>query len=76
MRPLTKDTIDRYVEKGIEPGGFLTAVFENNLFEAVARADSLSIAELPEIVKYIYNNCPIGCWGSREAFQSWMKSKK
>jgi hypothetical protein len=74
VRDITKETIDRYVQKGIEPGGFMKAVFANDLFEAVARADSESLAEIPEIVKYIYNKCPAGCWGSYDTYKDWMKS--
>ena len=39
----TKGALDRYVDHGLEPGGFLTAVLTNDLFGAVARADSENI---------------------------------
>lgn len=55
---LTRDGIMRYVERGIQPGGFLTAVLCNDLYTAVGRADRDSIAALPAIVRWFANNCP------------------
>lgn len=64
MRDDVKESLDRYVKQGIPPGGFLTAVLENNLFEAVGRADEYNLATLASICRYIYNDLPATCWGS------------
>ncbi len=64
--------IDRYVNQRIEPGGFLRAVFENNLSEAFGRADIENRESLFDIVAYIYNDCPSACWGSPERVQKWL----
>ena len=76
MREDTKLRIDQYVENGMALCGFLNAVFCNNLFDAVALADSGNRQDLPEIVSYIYNQCPSGCWGSPENVYEWKKQKR
>lgn len=76
MRPDIKDSIDNYVEKSWQPGGFLTAVLENNLMEAFARADDNNRANLFEICKYVYNDIPSGCHGSSEIVTRWLKLKR
>ena len=62
----TKAALDRYVNHKILPGGFLMKVLSNDLFGAVAQADSENAAALPEIVKYIYNQLPANAWGSQD----------
>lgn len=34
-----KESLRLYIEHRIQPGGFLTSVLSNDLFDAVARAD-------------------------------------
>ena len=68
--------IQRYVEQGIPPGDFLTAVIQNNLFEAVGRADEENMENLPAYVAFFYNECPRLCWGSEEKMEAWIESKK
>lgn len=63
----TKAALNRYIKHGIMPGGFLTAVLSNDLFGAVAHADSDNMLAIPDIVKFIYMECPSSCWGSRQA---------
>jgi len=58
------DGISLYINHGIHPGGFLTAVIENNLKEACMRADDFNIKILPNYVRFFYNYAPSGCWGS------------
>jgi len=72
MIPLhLKEAFDRYVDHGIEPGGFLMAVLENNLCQAVGRADDQNIQILKDIVAYVYNDMPSECWGSPEKVRAW-----
>ena len=68
--------IRRYVEHGVRPGDFLSAVIQNNLSEAIGRADTENLENIPAFVTYFYNECPLGCWGSPEKMKSWMESKK
>ena len=69
----TRETIDNWVAKGWLPGGFVTAVLQNDLQGAVGRADHHNIAALHSIVAYVYNECPSTCWGSAEKMQAWAK---
>ena len=67
-----KDMIDRYVGHGISGGGCLDAILSNNLGESFARADEEVAEGMFEIVKYLYNEVPGGCWGSPELVKKWM----
>lgn len=68
-------SLNMWVMNKILPGGFLTAVLENNLKEACARADSYNRATLFEIVEYCYMNIPAPCWGSPEKVRAWLNEK-
>ncbi len=67
-----KHSIDMYVDHGVPVGGFLEAVITNNLKEAVGRADAVNIHRLNVYVMYLYNECPMGCWGSPENYRGWI----
>lgn len=69
----TLDTIDNYVLHGLEPGGFVTAVLHNDLAGAVGTADSWNLAALPDIVRYVYNECPSDCWGNQNKVNAYLK---
>ena len=62
-----------YVVEGIQPGGFLSAVLANDLFEAAARADGSNQKILPQWVRAVFNAVPGRAWGSRDAVQAWVK---
>lgn len=62
-----------YVEHRIKPGHFLTAVLENNLSQAINRADSESLSNLKEIVCFVYNDLPGTCWGSPDKVRGWLQ---
>jgi hypothetical protein len=66
--------LQRWIERGIPPGSFLTAVLENNLSEAVGRADAENLANLPAYVGYLYNEAPGACWGSPQKVRAWAES--
>lgn len=63
----------RYIEHGSSVGDFLTAVLENDLSEACARADNENLANLPAYAAYLYNEAPPQCHGSREKVRAWIK---
>ena len=67
--------IQRYIDQGINPGHFLSAVIDNDLKEAVGRADDENLENLPAFVAYFYNEAPSSCWGSKEIRQAWVKSR-
>ena len=66
------DGLKRYVEHRIPTGGFLRAVLENDLKEAVARADDENQHVIPIYVCWLYNEAPSTCWGSPEAVKAWL----
>lgn len=61
-----------YIENGIEPGGFLQAVVQNDLREALGRADHINRDRLWDIVSWFWNYAPSSCWGSVETYNDWM----
>jgi len=63
----------RWIENGILPGSFMTAVLQNNLTEALNRADSINKERLHDIVAFFYNEAPSACWGSPEQVEEWRK---
>jgi len=66
------DSILRYVDDGVMPGSFLCAVLSNDLSGAVAYADDNNMRNLPAYVRFLYNHCPCGCWGSRDIVTNWV----
>jgi len=65
--------LERYINHGSTPGGFLVAVLSNNLKEAIWRADDENIENLPAYINYMTYEAPSGCWGSLEAMNAWIK---
>ena len=61
----------RYVEHGIMPGDFLTAVLENKLTEAACRADSDNLPRLHMWADIVYNYVPVGARGDH--VESWSR---
>lgn len=62
----------RWVQVGIRPGGFLQAVIHNDLRTAVGLAGSDDVlAALPQLVSWLYNRAPDGCWGSPDIASRW-----
>jgi len=68
--------IDRYVNEGIIPGGFLSAVICNDLKETFGQADDINFHNVPAYVNYFYNYAPSACWGSKEKMFAWEKLHK
>lgn len=71
-----QESIDAYVNGGRPTGGFLRACIENNLNEAVARADADNLSIIPAIVGYLYNRCPSGSWGRSDSWGNWIEAKR
>ncbi len=76
MKPQTKAGIDRHVSHGVPTGSFLQAVLENNLMEAIGRADDDNRQDLYEICDYIYNEIPSTCHGSPQKVKDWQAQKQ
>ena len=65
--------IELYINHGVEPGDFLSAVICNDLQSAVGKVDGTNIKNLPAYVGYFYNEAPGGCWGSVSRMVEWIK---
>ena len=65
--------IIRFYEDGIPPGGFLTAVIDNDLKTALAKADDTNQQLLREYVMWFYNYAPSGTWGYTGATDKYLK---
>lgn len=65
--------LERYIENGLPPGHFLTAVLTNDLFGAFNRADEENEKAVGDYVRWLYNHAPVQCWGSRDAVTNWLK---
>lgn len=70
-----KEGLSLYLGAGIRPGSYLTAVLENDLREAVKRADDDSERATFAIVRWLYNHAPSEAWGSVDAVKTWMEQR-
>lgn len=73
--PRMMSGLENWVLYGVKPGDFLTAVLENNLINAVSRADSENLKNLPAYAIYCYNELPQGAWGSKAKVDQWEATK-
>ncbi len=73
--PLVREALDKHAKEHRSTGGFVTAVLENNLMEAVGQADHNSLAALPSIVAYVYNEIPGACHGSPAKVKAWRERR-
>lgn len=69
-----QDRMRLYVEQGIKPGGFCTAVLSNDLKGAFRRADHINVARMRDIVCWLYSQCPATAQGNAEKVREWCES--
>ena len=66
----------RYVNDGVEPGGFLCAVIECNMASALSRADpGITLDDIRGIYVWLYNFAPPRCFGSLTRRLLWQSTK-
>lgn len=69
----------RYLFHRVEPGSFLRACLENDLVEALKRADDANRIGLANLVHWMYQELPAReyklAWGSAEIVQAWLDRK-
>ncbi len=70
------DGLCRFAVDGIRPGGFLSAVLENDLFESMKRADAENFAALRELMIFVHQELPAPCWGSRKKVAKWIDERQ
>jgi hypothetical protein len=68
--------MEEYVNDRRKPGHFLCAVIQNDLAQAVGRADEHSIKVLRDIVGWFFNKAPAACWGSKERMDAWLDTAR
>jgi len=66
------DSLANYIYFGREPGGFMTAVLENDLVGSFSRADDQNINLMYMYAQIMYMDVPVVCRGSREVVREWM----
>ena len=72
----TMSSLQMYLEYGVNPGRFLTAVLENNLREAMGQADEDDLESLFHLVVYLYNEVSADAWGNRERVRAYQDSRR
>lgn len=65
--------LERWVKQAIPPGDFLRAVLENDLMEALGRADDENIRNLAAYGGFLFNECPVECYGSKAKMVKWVQ---
>ena len=55
------------------PTPFLRAVLSNDLVEAVRQGNREELADLPELITWIYRRAPMACWGTPERVRTWLQ---
>ena len=63
--------MQRYIEHGICPGHFLTALLCNDFMEAATRADDTNGRHFFEWAVWLHNYAPPACYGSEARFTAW-----
>lgn len=76
IRPEILAAFYRHIDHGRKVGDFVTAVLENNLKESFARADDQNRIVLFEIVSFVYNVAPSGCWGNPKQVKAWREARQ
>jgi len=61
----------KYIEEGVHPGSFLTAVICDKLVDSFMLADETNTACMFSIAKFMYLEAPMLCRGSKEKMDAW-----
>lgn len=69
-----EEPLRRYIDNGIKPGDFLTAVICNDFAEICRRADDENLNNLPAYAAYFYNEAPSLAHGSKERMNEWIRA--
>jgi hypothetical protein len=68
----TRGSILRYLNHGMDPGGFVRAALANDFIAAACKADAENRQALTDIARFIATGMPRGSWGSYEAVDGWL----
>ena len=68
-----RDGMQRYIEKGINPGaGLRSILMDGRLSLVVTACDAQTVAALREIYLFLYNRAPGAAWGSQTRVAEWV----
>jgi len=70
------EAIADYAANRTVHGHFVSAVLENDLSEAVFRADKDSLRGLADIVRYVHWEIPNNSHGSRQKVTAWLNEEE
>jgi len=68
--------VRRYLNNGIMPGDFLTALLENDLVHSFGLADETNLTAMRTWVEWLYMECPGGAWGSEDNIRKWCDARR
>ncbi|MCP3729289.1 hypothetical protein M9978_02510 [Sphingomonas sp. MG17] len=63
-----------HVLEGHGTGSFLTHVFRNDLLNAATGADEVSLARLPDLMRFLHNYAPQSSWGTPKRVSRWREA--
>ena len=70
-----RDGLRLYINEGIPPGSFMTALLCNDLRLACQCADSINRYRIFDFVSCFVNEIPMASWGSEEKFSDWISHR-
>lgn len=76
MKESTLGGLVRYRDEHCPTGSFIRAVLENNLMEALGRADEENLRDIMEICRFLYWNMPSVCYGSPKKVEMWLQTRE
>lgn len=65
------ETIEHFLVRGYEPGGFVTSMLAKDYERALCIADTANRQRFWHIATWIKDTMPEGSWGSYEAVDAW-----
>lgn len=70
-----RESVRQYIEHGRPIGGFLTYLFANDFVRTFGQADTINRPALNDYATFLYNEAPLGCWGSLEKVADWIEHR-
>lgn len=65
--------VKNWVKFGVPGGGFLSMMLEHDIYNAAGKADLENQAALMNWIRFMYNELPNGCHGSKEVVKEWFE---
>lgn len=73
MKEIARASLAAYARDGVPTGCFLRSVLEHlDVFEVFGHADEENARDMLKILRYIWNEIPGDCHGSRERVRAWL----